>query len=114
MTAGSSETRSAPHITGKTDVFAFIAFSLRRAWQGFWRNGLMSLAAMATMVLMLVLLSGLIMMLAGLDATINYVGQKVQVVAYMKDSAPKTDVDRIQLVLDRKSTRLNSSHANIS
>ena len=54
---------------------------------------------MATMVLMLVLLSGLIMMLAGLDATINYVGQKVQVVAYMKDSAPKTDVDRIQLVL---------------
>jgi Cell division protein len=80
-------------------VFAFIAFSLRRAWQGFWRNGLMSLAAMATMVLMLVLLSGLILMLAGLDATINYVGQKVQVVAYMKDTAPKTDVDRIQLVL---------------
>ena len=80
-------------------MFAFIAFSLRRAWQGFWRNGLMSLAAMATMVLMLVLLSGLILMLAGLDATINYVGQKVQVVAYMKDSAPKTDVDRIQLVL---------------
>ena len=88
-----------PHITEKTDVFAFIAFSLRRAWQGFWRNGLMSLAAMATMVLMLVLLSGLILMLAGLDATINYVGQKVQVVAYMKDTAPKTDVDRIQLVL---------------
>jgi cell division transport system permease protein len=80
-------------------MFAFIAFSLRRAWQGFWRNGLMSLAAMATMVLMLVLLSGLILMLAGLDATINYVGQKVQVVAYIKDSAPKTDVDRIQLVL---------------
>ena len=80
-------------------MFAFIAFSLRRAWQGFWRNGLMSLAAMATMVLMLVLLSGLILMLAGLDATINYVGQKVQVVAYMKDTAPKTDVDRIQLVL---------------
>ncbi len=80
-------------------MFAFIGFSLRRAWRGFWRNGLMSLAAMATMVLMLVLLSGLILMLAGLDATINYVGQKVQVVAYMKDTAPKTDVDRIQLVL---------------
>ena len=38
-------------------------------------------------------------MLAGLDATINYVGQKVQVVAYIKDTAPKNDVDRIQLVL---------------
>jgi cell division transport system permease protein len=82
-------------------VLAFIAFSLKRAWQGFWRNGLMSFAAMATMVLMLVMLSGLILMLAGLDATINYVGQKVQVVAYMKDSAPKTDVDRIQLVLQK-------------
>jgi cell division transport system permease protein len=80
-------------------MFAFIAFSLRRAWQGFWRNGLMSVAAMATMVLMLALLSGLILMLAGLDATINYVGQKVQVVAYVKDSAPKADVDRIQLAL---------------
>ncbi len=82
-------------------MFAFIGFSLRRAWQGFWRNGLMSLAAMATMVLMLMLLSGLILMLAGLDATINYVGQKVQVVAYLKDAAPKTDVDRIQLVLQK-------------
>jgi cell division transport system permease protein len=82
-------------------MFAFIGFSLRRAWQGFWRNGLMSIAAMATMVLMLLLLSGLILMLAGLDATINYVGQKVQVVAYLKDSAPKTDVDRIQLVLQK-------------
>lgn len=80
-------------------MLAFIGFSLRRAWQGFWRNRLMSLAATATMVLMLVLLSGLILMLAGLDATINYVGEKVQVVAYMKDSAPKADVDRIQLAL---------------
>jgi cell division transport system permease protein len=80
-------------------MFAFIAFSLRRALQGFWRNGLMSVAAMATMVLMLALLSGLILMLAGLDATINYVGQKVQVVAYVKDLAPKADVDRIQLAL---------------
>jgi cell division transport system permease protein len=80
-------------------MLAFIGFSLRRAWQGFWRNALMSLAAMATMVLMLVLLSGLILMLAGLDATINYVGERVQVVAYMKDSAPKADVDRIQLAL---------------
>ena len=80
-------------------MFAFVAFSLRQAWQGFWRNGLMSLAATATMALMLVLLSGLILMLAGLDATINYVGQEVQVVAYLKDSAPQSDVDRIETTL---------------
>src|SRR2546423_557051 len=39
-------------------MISFVVFSLRRAWQGFWRNALMSLAATATMVLMLVLLSG--------------------------------------------------------
>jgi cell division transport system permease protein len=73
-------------------MFAFIGFSLRRAWLGFWRNGLMSLAATATMVLMLVLLSGLIILLHGLDATLNYVQQEVQVVAYLKDEATPQDI----------------------
>lgn len=80
-------------------MIAFVAFSLRRAWQGFWRNGLMSLAATATMALMLVLLSGLTLLLVGLDATITSVGQQVQVVAYLKDSAPQADVGQIQLAL---------------
>ena len=39
-------------------MIPFVAFSLRRAWQGFWRNALMSLAATLTMVLMLLLLAG--------------------------------------------------------
>jgi cell division transport system permease protein len=68
-------------------MLGFIAFSVRRAWRGFWRNGLMSLAATATMVLMLVLLSGMIILLKGLDETLSYVQQEVQVVAYVKDSA---------------------------
>ena len=37
----------------------FIGFSIVRAWQGFWRNAMMSLAATATVILMLVLLSAL-------------------------------------------------------
>src|ERR1035437_2898661 len=73
-------------------MFSFIGFSLRRAWLGFWRNGLMSLAATATMVLMLVLLSGLIILLHGLDATLNYVQQEVQVVAYLKDGVTPQDI----------------------
>ena len=36
-------------------MISFVVFSLRRAWQGFWRNAIMSLAATATMVLMLLL-----------------------------------------------------------
>jgi cell division transport system permease protein len=73
----------------------FIAFSLKRAWQGFWRNSLMSLAATATMVLMLTLLSGLIILLSGLNATLTYVQSEVQVVAYLNDSATPQDVARL-------------------
>ena len=39
-------------------MIPFVVFSMRRAWQGFWRNALMSLAATLTMVLMLSLLAG--------------------------------------------------------
>ena len=39
-------------------MISFVLFSLTRAWQGFWRNAVMSLAATATMVLMLLLLAG--------------------------------------------------------
>jgi cell division transport system permease protein len=77
-------------------MIAFVAFSLRRAWQGFWRNGLMSLAATASMVLMLVMLSGLVILLSGLDATLKYVESEVEVVAYLKDSATPQDVSLLQ------------------
>ena len=80
-------------------MFGFIGFSMRRAWHGFWRNGLMSLAATATMVLMLVLLSGLLILLTGLNATLNYVQQEVQVVAYLKDSATTTDIAALETSL---------------
>jgi cell division transport system permease protein len=80
-------------------VFAFVAFSLRRAWKSFWRNGLMSLAATATMILMLLLLSGVVILLNGLDMTLKYVSQEVQVVAYLKDSSATTDVNRLETTL---------------
>jgi cell division transport system permease protein len=82
-------------------VISFVAFSLRRAWQGFWRNGLMSLAATATVVLMLALLAGLIILLTGLDATLDYVQQEVQVVAYVKDSATAQDISGLEASLQR-------------
>jgi cell division transport system permease protein len=73
-------------------VIRFILFSLRRAWQGFWRNGLMSLAATATMVLMLLLLSGWWIVQAGLLAGLQFVEQKVEVVANLQDTAAMADV----------------------
>ncbi len=74
-------------------MIPFVVFSIRRAWQGFWRNGLMSIAATATMTFMLLLLGGFWIVQAGLSAGLQYVEQKVQVVAYMKDDATADQVD---------------------
>ena len=62
-------------------MISFIAFSFKRAWQGFWRNKVMSLAATATMILMLVLLAGFWILQTGLAAGLEFVEQKVQVVS---------------------------------
>ena len=80
-------------------MLAFVAFSLRRAWQGFWRNSVMSLAATATMVLMLMLLSGLLILWTGLHSTLDYVQSEVQVVAYLNDSATSQDVTHLTSAL---------------
>ncbi len=77
-------------------MLRFVAFSLRRAWQGFWRNSLMSLAATATMVLMLLLLSGFWIIQTGLLAGLQFVEQKVEVVADLKDSASYLDVAMLE------------------
>ena len=74
-------------------MIPFVVFSIRRAWQGFWRNGLMSIAATATMTFMLLLLGGFWIVQAGLSAGLQYVEQKVQVVAYMEDDVTADQVD---------------------
>jgi cell division transport system permease protein len=72
-------------------MISFIAFSMKRAWQGFWRNALMSLAATATMILMLLLLAGFWIIHTGLLAGLEFTEQKVNVVADLDDnvSAPQ-------------------------
>jgi cell division transport system permease protein len=78
-------------------VIAFIAFSLRRALQGFWRNGVMSLAATATMILMLLLLAGFWVIQTGLTAGLEFVEEKVQVVAELREPVAKILVDDLRV-----------------
>ena len=66
-------------------MFSFLFFSVSRAWQGFWRNAAMSLAATATMTLMLMLLAGFWIIQAGFLASLSYVEDKVGVVADLND-----------------------------
>jgi cell division transport system permease protein len=76
----------------------FVAFAVVRAWQGFWRNAMMSLAATATVVLMLVLLSGLFIVIAGLNSGLAFIESKVGVTARLKDGL--TDAQLQPLIAD--------------
>lgn len=76
-------------------MLTFVVFSLKRAWQGFWRNALMSIAATATMVLMLMLLAGFWILRTGLQAGLDYTESKVEVVADLKDKTKLDEVDAI-------------------
>jgi cell division transport system permease protein len=79
-------------------MIGFVLFSLRRAWHGFWRNAVMSLAATATMVLMLLLLSGFWIIQTGLGAALQFVEAKVEVVA---DVNPGASLDQINTLSDQ-------------
>ena len=77
-------------------MIGFVAFSIKRAWQGFWRNALMSFAATATMVLMLLLLSGFWIVQTGLLSVLDYTEEKVEVIAYFHTSATSERIATLQ------------------
>ena len=77
-------------------LLRFVAFSVVRAWQGFWRNAMMSLAATSTVVLMLVLLSGLFIVLAGLNSGLQYIESKVGVTARLVDNLHQNRIDALR------------------
>ncbi|MGH2358310.1 MAG: cell division protein FtsX [Candidatus Limnocylindria bacterium] len=71
----------------------FIGFSILRAWQGFWRNAMMSLAATATVILMLVLLAALFIVVSGLNSGLEFIEGKVGVTAELRDGLAATQRD---------------------
>jgi cell division transport system permease protein len=77
-------------------MIGFVVFSLRRAWQGFWRNALMSLAATATMVLMLVLLAGFWIIQTGLLSALDFTESKIEVTANINADATRADLDELK------------------
>jgi len=77
-------------------VITFVIFSVKRAVQGLWRNALMSLAATATMVLMLLLLAGFWIIQTGLLAGLDFTEQKVEVVADLYDDATPAQIETVR------------------
>jgi cell division transport system permease protein len=80
-------------------LISFVLFSFKRAWQGFWRNAVMSIAATATMVLMLLLLAGFWIIQTGLLAGLQFTEQKVEVVAYLQPNATDVQVNDLETKL---------------
>src|ERR671923_120545 len=75
----------------------FVGFSIVRAWQGFWRNAMMSLAATATVILMLILLSGLFIVISGLDSGLKFIESKVAVTARLVGPPDRAELSQYQL-----------------
>jgi cell division transport system permease protein len=73
----------------------FVGFSIVRAWQGFWRNAMMSLAATATVILMLVLLSALFIVITGLNSGLEFIESKVAVTAQLVDNLSAADREEL-------------------
>lgn len=81
-------------------MLTFVAFSIRRAWQGLLRNGLMSVAATATMVLMLLLLAGFWTIQSFLVASLDTVERNFEVRAYLFSNVTQGQVDGLVAQLD--------------
>ena len=91
-------------------MITFVAFSLRRAWQGLWRNGLMSIAATATMVLMLLLLAGFWTIQSFLVASLDTVERNFELRAYLYQNVTQSQVDQLVAQVDSMPETLSVVH----
>jgi len=69
-----------------------IGYVLSAAWQGFWRNPVMSIAATLTVALMLLLFAFFIVTDRGLQAAVAALESKVELVLYLDDGARPSDI----------------------
>ena len=69
-----------------------VGYVLTAAWQGFWRNPVMSIAATLTVSLMLLLFAFFIVTDRGLQAAVSALESKVELVLYLDDGARPSDV----------------------
>ena len=69
-----------------------LEYVLSAAWQGFWRNPVMSVASTLTVAVMLLLGAFFVMTDRGLQAAVGILESKVELVVYLEDDAKASDV----------------------
>jgi len=69
-----------------------VSYVLSAAWQGFWRNPVMSLASTFTVGLMLLLFAFFVATDRGLQAAVGVLESKVELALFLEDDAKVSDV----------------------
>jgi len=69
-----------------------IVYIAGAAWEGFWRNPVMSIASTLTVSLMLLLFAFFIVTDRGLQAAVMVLESKVELVTYLEDTAMPSDI----------------------
>ena len=69
-----------------------ISYIVGAAWEGFWRNPVMSIASTLTVSLMLLLFAFFIVTDRGLQAAVTVLESKVELVLYLEDTAKPSDI----------------------
>ena len=78
-----------------------IAYIGGAAWEGFWRNPVMSIASTLTVSLMLLLFAFFIVTDRGLQAAVAVLESKVELVLYLEDTAKPSDVLNFKARIER-------------
>jgi len=69
-----------------------VTYVIGAAWQGFWRNPVMSVASTLTVSLMLMLFAFFVVTDRGLQAAVALLESKVEIVVYVEDEAMVSDI----------------------
>jgi len=73
-------------------MLRYIRYIGAQAWQGFWRNPVMSIASTATVAGMLLLSSFFVIAQRGLDVSLNFLQSKVELYLELDDNAKPSDI----------------------
>ncbi|HEV8470675.1 MAG TPA: permease-like cell division protein FtsX [Candidatus Limnocylindria bacterium] len=77
-----------------------VSYVLSAAWQGFWRNPVMSLASTFTVGLMLLLFAFFLATDRGLQAAASVLESKVELALFLKDDAKVSDVLALRALIE--------------
>ncbi len=70
----------------------YVSYVVAQAWQGFWRNPVMSIASTLTVAGMLVLSSFFVIAQRGLDVSLNFLESKVELYLELDDTAKPSEI----------------------